>query len=475
MTKARVLMTVTVVLACCIASCTEQIKEPSVAGSFYPADGRVLRETVSTMLDAAETRPVEGKLVALVSPHAGYEYSGQIAAFGYKQLRNRDIRTVVLIGPSHHLAFSGASVYARGSLKTPLGLVKIDEKLAAEMINDAAGVSFLREAYDKEHSIEVQLPFLQQVLTEFRVVPILIGTPTKESYVHLTAKLTDLLRRDNTAIIIASSDLSHYHDYKTAVMMDRKVTAAVERLAADELERLILSREGEMCGGYPVLYTLAVAKNLGATNGVLFQYANSGDVTGDRARVVGYASIGIFRSGLTGQEKALLLSLAKKTINDFISTGRIPEVEVQDRRLAANGATFVTINRHGSLRGCIGNMQPVMPLYRSVISNAVAASSRDPRFQPLKKEELKDMEVEVSVLSPFEPLRDVKDIRIGRHGLYLVKGQNTAVFLPQVPQEQGWDITAYLENLATKAGLHKDGWKGAQLFTFTAEVIREGS
>ncbi|MBI5639163.1 MAG: AmmeMemoRadiSam system protein A, partial [Nitrospirae bacterium] len=227
-----------------------------------------------------------------------------------------------------------------------------------------------------------------------------------------------------------------------------------------------------MCGGYPVIYTLAVARGLGATNGTLFKYANSGDVSGSKGNVVGYSAVGIYKSPLTKEEKDRLLSLAKDTIYEFITHGKIHDTEIKNSKLAAMGAAFVTINRNGRLRGCIGNIKPVMPLYKSVITNAVSASSKDHRFQPMKKEELKDMEVEVSVLSPLEPVFNVEDIVIGKHGLYLVYEQTSSVFLPQVPVEFGWDLNTYLENLSLKAGLPKDAWKTAQLFTFTAEVIK---
>lgn len=455
-------------------ACAAKVKEPAVAGSFYPADPRQLAAEVSTLLEGGLSEAPEGDLIALVSPHAGYRYSGQVAAFSYRQLMGKDIRTVVLIGPSHHYPLTGVAVYVGGGMKTPLGTVRIDQKMARGLINDAAQVSSIPEAFAREHSLEVQLPFLQQVLKDFRIVPILVGAPTRESFDHLTRRLSDLLRKDKRAVIVVSTDLSHYHDYESAVTRDRKVIDAVQRLSTGDLERLLGSGEGELCGGYPVIYALAAARELGATNAVLYSYANSGDVTGDKTRVVGYAAMGIYRSSLTAEEKQQLLSLARKTITEYISTGKVPDPPVPGPRLAANAAAFVTINRQGTLRGCIGTMQPVMPLYKSVVANAVAASSRDPRFPPMKRSELTDMEVEVSVLSPFEKLDDASRVQIGRHGLYLVKGKNTAVFLPQVPVEQGWDRTAYLEHLARKAGLENNGWKDATLYTFTADVLREG-
>jgi len=453
-------------------ACAERVKEPAVAGSFYPADAKALKETVNNLLGRAEYRAGNGRLIALIAPHAGYIYSGQIAAHTYRHLKERDIDTVILIGASHHKAYQGVSVYAEGSMKTPLGLVKINEKMARSLLDEKARVTFFSEAFAKEHSLEVQLPFLQETLKDFRIVPILMGSPTQESFTYLGEKLTAMLRENPKAIIVASTDLSHYHDYETAEHKDMKIIDAIRRMSVEDAEQLLKTGEGEMCGGYPVLLTMLVARNLGATDAMLYKYANSGDVTADKARVVGYAGMGLYRTELTADERKELLGLARQTIQSYVKHAIIPDIKPQDQRLQANGATFVTINRQGQLRGCIGNILPIMPLYRSVITNAVSASSRDPRFPPMKDAELEDMEVEVTVLSPLEPFRDIKEIVIGKHGLYITNGRNTGILLPQVAVEQNWAADAFLENVSLKAGLHKDAWKTSQLHMFTADIIR---
>jgi len=450
------------------------VKEPSVAGSFYPADAGELRRMVQGFLAAARTQPAQGRLIALVSPHAGYVYSGQVAAHSYRHVTDRPVDTVILIGPSHYAAFRGASVYAEGAWRTPLGDVKINERLARSLLDERSEVTFNREAYAQEHSLEVQLPFLQQTLKEFTIVPILIGNPTQASFRRLVDRLTETLRKNDRTIMIASTDLSHYHDYGTAKTKDQKVINAISRMSVEDLQELLAAGEGEACGGYPVLLTMMVGRNLGATNGVLYSAANSGDVTGDRSRVVGYAAMGLYRSPLGEKQRKELLALARKTVIQYVRTGTMPEGTTSDPRLAANGATFVTINRRHMLRGCIGNIQPVMPLTQSVIRNAVSAATQDPRFPPMGPEELSDIEVEVTVLSPLEPLADVKDIRIGTHGLYLVQNGHSGIFLPQVPVEQGWDLPTYLEELCQKAGLPAGAWKekDAQLFIFTADIVK---
>ncbi|MEW6417475.1 MAG: AmmeMemoRadiSam system protein B [Nitrospirota bacterium] len=452
------------------AGCKAETKEPSVAGTFYPSDEKELKEMVERFLSRAEKVSVNGKLLALISPHAGYIFSGQVAAYGYKNIEGRDIKKVIIIGPSHHTAFRGASVYTKGNFRTPLGTVRINERLAEDILNEAADVRFNPEAYEEEHSIEVQLPFLQTVLKDFTIVPIIVGSPTRQTFEHLTLRLSEIL--DENTLLVVSTDLSHYHDYSTAKEMDGKAIASVERLSVMDTERLLRTGEAELCGGYPVLIATEAVRRAGANMGVLLKYANSGDVTNDRNRVVGYASIGLYKSLLTEKEKKELLGLARNTITEYVTNGKVSEIEMKNPKLKADGAVFVTIKRNGLLRGCIGHIQPIMPLYQSVIKNAVAACSSDLRFTPMKKDELNDMDVEVSVLSPLEPLKDVKNVQVGKHGLVIVKGMQSGLLLPQVAQELGWDRGTFLEQICAKAGLPRGAWKDADLYTFTAEIIK---
>ncbi|HEX9023066.1 MAG TPA: AmmeMemoRadiSam system protein B [Geobacteraceae bacterium] len=455
------------------AGCRAEVKEPAVAGQFYPAAKESLQRAVDGFLAGGQETAAEGKLLAIVAPHAGYQYSGSVAGWAYRRIKGGAFKTVVLMGPSHHLAFKGAAVYAGGSMATPLGNVRVNEKVARSLLDEKAGITFDRAPFAREHSLEVQLPFLQRTLKDFTVVPILLGTPTRESFSSLTAALTKLLRSDDRVLLVISSDLSHYHDAATAQAMDRKVIDALERLSIDRLEQLLSSGEGEMCGGVPALYAMVVTRNLGATNGALFRYANSGDAGGAKGSVVGYAALGIYRTPLTAARKAQLLALARETVDAHVRGKALPDPVVGDPLLKGDGATFVTLNdKNGHLRGCMGNIAPVMPLYRSVIANAVAASSRDPRFLPVAAAELPDLHVEVTVISPLEPLDDIRKIKIGTHGLYLEKGEYRGLLLPQVATEFGWDLSTYLAELSRKAGLPPDGWREGTLYTFTAEIIK---
>jgi len=458
-----------------ISSCTNpKIKEPNVSGKFYPSDKTALASLVDGFLNRVDISPASGRLLALISPHAGYIYSGQVAAHSYARLKGKDIETVIIIGPSHYSAFKGVSVYTEGKWKTPLGTVDIDTRIARSLISDERDVRYLPEVFEREHSVEVQIPFLQRVLDDFRIVPVLIGRPTKESYDYLTQRLTELILKNKKIMIIASTDLSHYHDYDTAVKMDRLTIDAVLRLDTKGLRELLSKGEAEMCGAYPVLYTLRAVKDAGATRGVLFKYANSGDVTGQKQSVVGYAAIGLYSdTGLSLLEKKKLLDLARETIFMYVKEGKIPEPEIKDRNLLVERATFVTIKKHGILRGCIGEIVPRLPLYKSVIKNAVFACSRDPRFRPVSKDELDDLEIEISILSPMKKVKNVKDIKIGRDGLYIVKDGRSGLLLPQVPLEFGWDRDEFLRQVCMKAGLPPDAWRDAELYSFTAEVFSE--
>ena len=450
--------------------CAENIKEPSVAGTFYPADKKALQESVEGFLSRVEKRQKDGKLIALISPHAGYRFSGQVAAYGFSELKDSAIQKVIVIGAAHHAGYKGASVYTTGSFRTPLGEVPINERLAKKFLDDEADVRFYPEAYAKEHSIEVQLPFLQTVLKDFTIVPILIGSPTKKTFDHLIEVLSDIF--DEKTLIIASTDLSHYHDYSTAKEMDGKVISEIEKLSVTDTAKLLQSGQSELCGMYPVMVTIEIARRAGANYGMLFKYANSGDVSNEKENVVGYASIGLLKSPYTESERKQLLSLAKDSIEEYIVKGKVQEPTIHNPKFKTEGAVFVTIKKNGSLRGCIGHVQPVMSLSQSVIKNAIAASSGDPRFPPMNKDELKDIEVEVSILSPLIPLRDINDIRIGEHGLLIRKGERSGIFLPQVATEFGWDRDTFLEQLCVKAGLPKSAWKAAELHIFTAEVIK---
>jgi AmmeMemoRadiSam system protein B/AmmeMemoRadiSam system protein A len=454
-------------------ACSGGVKSPAVAGSFYPADKKTLSAEVDQYLSQPGDSPDAGRLLAIVAPHAGYIYSGAVAGYSYSRLKGKDIRTVIMLGPTHYSAISGAAIYPGGGLMTPLGTVTVDEALARSIASDKDGVRLIAEPFEREHSLEVQLPFLQNTLKDFKVVPILIGRMTTESFRHLSDRIATILKNDEHSILVISTDLSHYHDSKTASGMDRKILDAVERLSAGDLERLLQSGEGEACGSGPVLYGMAAARGAGATEAKIYKYADSGAVSGDTRRVVGYGAAGFYKKQLSPSLRSEILTLAGSTVESQVKGTPLPSWTGPDGRMKADGAVFVTLKeKSGRLRGCIGSIQAHTALHRSITQNAVAAASKDPRFMPVRPDELPNLDVEVTVLSPMEPVSGPGEIEIGKHGVYLEASGRSSVFLPQVPVEQGWDLDTYLKQLALKAGLAAEGWKEGKLYRFTAEIVK---
>lgn len=451
-----------------------ETREPAVSGSFYPADPKTLSDMVEGFMQKADYKPVDGKLYAVIAPHAGYIYSGQVAAYSYTHLfKERKIKTVILIGPSHYGNFSGASVYADGAWKTPLGTVAIDSKLAKSLLSEENSVSFLKEPYKNEHSLEVQLPFLQNRLKDFKIVPIIIGGPSDRAFRHLTDKLTEMMKRDDGIVMVVSTDLSHYYEYKTAVSMDSKLINGLERFSSSDVERYLMTKECEMCGAYPVMLAMGIVRNLGANQGVTYKYMNSGDVTGETAKVVGYVGLGFYKTALKADEKTYLLKLARNTVEGYILKKNIPTTGELTPKIQAQGAVFVTIKKKGALRGCIGNIMPVIPLSDAVEQNAISASVRDPRFQPLVKSELPELSYEVSVLSSMETVLDMKEIQVGRDGLFVTNDYKSGLLLPQVATDYGWNTDTFFKEVCLKATMSIEECRKARLYKFSAEVVSE--
>lgn len=461
-----------------LAACTA-VKEPAVAGTFYPAQ----KEELSRVLDAlfAHAAPPEAapdsRVIAVISPHAAYLYSGHVAAWGYKYVKNRKIKTVVIVGQSHYWEGEGVSVYKSGGFRTPLGDVPVDSDLAGKLINKKAFVDYAPEAFAREHSIEVQIPFLQKALPEgsFRIVPVLFGKFKSESYNHLKNVLSGIMAEETDVLLVASTDLSHYHTAERARQMDAALIETLKEVSSKRLGEALMTGTCEVCGTYAVYLTLDIAKVLGANRVLPLKYANSADAGGDPNSAVGYLSMAFVKenTALSLEEKTELLEMAYQTIESYVQKATVPDFGVKAEKFRMPGATFVTINTGGQLRGCMGNITPSGPLWESVVENAVKASSKDPRFPPMSVGELKEMEVEISVLSPLTPVYGPSDIRVGRDGLLLVKGPQSGLFLPQVPVEAGWDLDQYLANLCVKAGVQVEGClDGASLYKFSAEVIK---
>jgi len=469
-----------------------RVRPAAVAGSWYPGDPDELTAIVDEMLAAAE--PVDGEPIGLIVPHAGYVYSGPVAAAGFRQLKQAECDVAVVIASDHAPPFSDPiSVWAEGGFETPLGVVPVDEELAQALVEADPLITFDAAAHDGEHPIEIELPFLQRVCPTCRIVPVLMGDEEEETVQALASALLEVLP-GRRAVVIASSDLSHYPAYDDALIVDGATLTAIEtgdpaRLRETTRALMAAGVSNLMtcaCGEGPILVTMHVAQGLGADTVTVLRYANSGDSPyGDREQVVGYGAVMFWRyepPDLTEPRRGELLGLARTTLEAHLEDGTTPTYETEDPVLTRRSGAFVTLKEHGdpstgleaSLRGCIGQTWADQPLYQVVQQVAVAAATEDPRFPPLTPEELADVTVEISVLSPFRRVTDVEQIQVGTHGLMIFHEGHQGLLLPQVPVEEGWDREEFLENLCHKAGLPPDCWIGKpMLYTFTAVVFGE--
>lgn len=271
----------------------EKVRKSVIAGTWYPGNASTLRREIQKYLDRAEPPKIKGRLAAVVSPHAGYIYSGPVAAFGYKLLNKGEFDRILIIGPSHRAYFRGVALYGEGGFETPLGIVETDSGLTASLIGMCpAVIKSVPDAHAQEHSIEIQLPFLQVVLGDFRFVPILMGDQSRSTCEALAGAVYSVVSdvSDGKTLIVASSDLSHYRPYDSAVKIDKVVLDRIDNMDANGLLEDLESGRAEACGGGPIAVAIMVAKRLNANNGTVLKYANSGDVSGDRSGVVGYVS-----------------------------------------------------------------------------------------------------------------------------------------------------------------------------------------
>ncbi len=472
----------------------EEIREPAIAGTWYPGSPGELRQKVLAYLagvPAASAVP-PGPVVALIAPHAGYAYSGQVAAYAYKQIDGRKFDTVVVIAPSHRVPFSGIAVYDRGGFRTPLGVMELDRDLISALERHEKRIRFVPHAHTQEHALEIQLPFLQVLLPQAKLVPLLMGDQDRAACEALADALAAACA-GRAVLIVASSDLSHFHDDDTARKLDQVVLDRVSAFDAGGLLEALSQSRCEACGGGPMVAAMLAARKLGAARSKVLHYANSGDVTGDRSRVVGYMAAAFFVEGqesgatqpepgrvgvdlgLTTEEKATLLKLARQTIEARCQGKPAPRPETGSARLRELRGAFVTLHKRGELRGCIGHVVGVRPLIDSVCEMAEAAAFHDPRFPSVRAEELRELQIEISALTPMERISDPKAVEIGRHGLFLKRGGRSGLLLPQVATEQGWDRIQFLEGTCRKAGLERDAWKdpNTEIYVFSADIFRE--
>ena len=445
-----------------------KVKPPNVAGVFYPHDAAALRREVDAHIGRA--RAVGPAPKALIAPHAGYRYSGPVAASAYARLTSRAhaIRRVVLLGPTHYHPIHGVAVSGAESFETPLGRVPVDVSSIGRAL-EFVFVQRLDTAFEREHSLEVHLPFLSRVLPRFSVVPLLVG---EADPADIDSLLEALWGGPETAIVV-SSDLSHYLDYEAARRLDAKTSEAIVALRHEAVGY------EQACGRHAVNGLLHLAKRRGLEASAL-DVRNSGDTSGSRGRVVGYGAYGFFEpapDALGPGARRRLLDIAARSIRHGLEHGRGCDVDL-DRlapELGERRATFVTLEANGRLRGCIGSLAATRALAADVAHNAHAAALADPRFPPVEAEEIDGLGVKISVLSPHVPIHAdseadlVRTLRPGIDGLVINDGDKRATFLPSV-----WGGIAeperFVRELARKAGWPAGHWsKTVRAWRYTTE------
>lgn len=469
-------------------------RKPWASGRFYANNPDELKNHLQQLFAKAVGKRPDKTPLAIVVPHAGYVFSGEVAAAAYNQIDpNRTFERIFIIGSSHTTSFKGASVYCSGNFETPLGTVKVDLELARKLVKENDIFRDYPEAHLYEHSLEVQLPFLQYHLkNDFKIVPIIIGSSTAKTSRELAGILKPWLNGKNLFVI--SSDFSHYPNYNDACKADLITAEAIKSNKASNLIDALDHNDSKgipelvtsLCGWSSVLTLLYMTEPLHDLRIDLIRYMNSGDSSyGDRQRVVGYWAISftqgneknqILDFSLGEEDKKTLLNLARQTITSYIINGKIPEVNAEkfSPSLKTQSGVFVTLTRDHHLRGCIGHFEADYPLWQIIQKMAVAAATRDYRFEKVNSDEIKKLRIEISVLTPLRRIKSADEFILGKQGIYIKKGNSSGTFLPEVAKQTGWTKDEFLGHCAQdKAGLGWDEWKSAELYTYEALVFSE--
>ena len=469
----------------------QKTRKPAVAGSFYPSSAREIKSMLGEWLhpsDNSSSTPPR----AIIVPHAGYVFSGEVAASAYNRIpHGHAYKRIFLLGPSHRAGFAGASVDTMYSYaETPLGLVPVDVSFGKKLISEGKGAFtfWSKAAHDDEHCLEVQLPFLQMVFKDVPpIVPIVIGTERLSVIQDIAKVLQPYFNEDNLFII--SSDFSHYPSYEDAKASDlylaETITTGglVEFLQAlKKIDKMGYPGQGTAaCGACAIAVLLGMmdAQSRDSFSVEHLMYKNSGDSPyGDKDRVVGYNSIVITSSGhlfhFTQEEKERMIATARSSIYSYLGldySGDDSPVGILKKK---GYGVFVTLYLDGHLRGCIGRFTSPSSLHSTIKEMARSAAFDDPRFPELSKKEAPKVKIEVSVLSPLKKIQSIDEFKLGRDGIYMIKGYNHGTFLPQVAEETGWNTEEFLGHCARdKAGIGYYGWKDAELYTYQTEVVKE--
>jgi hypothetical protein len=473
-------------------------RQPVAAGRFYPAGKAELTNDLSQLFRTCKKGSQKLAARAIISPHAGYIFSGRVAASAFSSVsENAVYKNIFLIGSSHVMSFEGASVYNEGDYITPLGRASVNREIAGKLISSNKVFNNSTKAHLQEHSIEVQIPFIQYYFKHVPpIVPIIIGTDSETTIRKIAEALRPYFTHDNLFII--SSDFSHYPSYNDAVTVDNltaeaiisgnpgKFLAALEKNSAKHIDGLATS----MCGWTSCLALMYLTEGNSNLEYSLADYCNSGDSpSGGKNEVVGYNAISVFEKGTTRatdekesemsfsrDEKDRLFAIAKTSIRSVLYSEKkaIPDEGTIPAKLKLPYGAFVTLKINGALRGCIGRFITADPLYEVVRLSALSSAFEDPRFNPLTKEEFAKTKMEITVLGPLKKINSIDEIVLGRHGIYIKKDSRSGTMLPQVAVENNWSVEEFLGYTSRdKAGIGWDGWKNAELFIYEGVVLED--
>jgi len=419
------------------------IRSPIVSGQFYPESPSQLKSMIGGMVDE---KAVKEEVIGLISPHAGYIYSGPVTGAAVSRIKFKD--TFIIMGPNHTGRGKPLSIMTEGTWKTPLGEVEIDSELGKQILATSSHLEEDDLAHQYEHSIEVQLPFLQFFKKDIKLVPIILAYSSGATYKKIGKELAKAIKALNKeVVIIASSDMTHYESQESAQRKDNKAIEAILDLNEDELLKRVDKLDISMCGYAPAVSLISAAKELGATGAELIKYQTSGDTTGDYTSVVGYAGIII-----KGVDMSPLVRLAKETVETFVKEGKAPKPEELAPEMKERAGVFVSIHKFGELRGCIGTFEPAhQNVAEETIANAISSAIRDPRFLPIAPDELKNLSYGVDVLSAPEPIDDKDQLDPKKYGIIVEAGLRRGLLLPDL--EGVDDVDSQIEICRQKAGI----------------------
>ena len=480
-----------------------KVRLATQAGRFYDGNADRLSHEIDSLLANHAGGKSFDHVAAIIVPHAGFCYSGNVAAAAYMSLpADKQYKRIFLLGPSHYEWLNGASVnIADDYYATPLGKVKVDVETARQLVAADSIFAYRPEAHNREHCLEVQLPFLQRrfggvaggvsksedetLQTVPPIVPIIISTNDFSKLKRMAEVLKPYFTEDNLFVI--SSDFSHYPSYKDACEVDSRTGKAIE---SGDVEQFISTLEKNARSGVRNLATSACGEFAIITLMLMLDhhydirhliYQNSGDTDDDnRYRVVGYHAFAVLRKVatdfvLTDKDKQLLKEIAYQSIKDSLDGKRRTSQSPHDpypSSLSMKCGAFVSLHKNGQLRGCIGHFGEDVPLHEIVAEMARAAAFEDPRFIPLRREELDEIDIEISVLTPMRRIQSLDEFQLHRHGIYIRKGYRSGTFLPQVADEVNWTKEEFVGHCSRdKAGLGWDGWRDAELYVYEAIVF----